>query len=149
MELHICRSDDIKLYLLYGTEVDEEAFSCLVESAESGTRTFTVCNGEWISDVNEVPSSSTDMAPSFVSKVELPWKSLSHDVIDALNSAETLKPPQRQEVVRMIVAACQRVKERPSEKEIRSIANHAVSKYPRSFGDPASGSSPVSSVGLA
>ncbi|XP_070384668.1 uncharacterized protein [Dermacentor albipictus] len=45
----MCRNEDMKVYLLDGTEVDEEAFSCLAESVESGTHTFIVCNGEWIS----------------------------------------------------------------------------------------------------
>ncbi|XP_070385753.1 uncharacterized protein [Dermacentor albipictus] len=51
VEFGMCRNEDLKVYLLDGTEVDEEAFSCLAESVESGTHTFTLCIGEWISGV--------------------------------------------------------------------------------------------------
>ncbi|XP_070384667.1 uncharacterized protein [Dermacentor albipictus] len=82
----MCRNEDMKVYLLDGTEVDEEAFSCLAESVESGTHTFIVCNGEWISGDDEVRSSSSrDLAPSFVSKVELSCKNLGQDVPDTLD----------------------------------------------------------------
>ncbi|XP_075540103.1 uncharacterized protein LOC142575012 [Dermacentor variabilis] len=98
VEFRMCRNQDMKVYLLDGTEVDEEAFSCLAESVESGTHTFTVCNGEWICDDEVRSSRSRDLAPSFVSKVALFWKNLSQDVLEALDKGAYLRPPEKQEV---------------------------------------------------
>ncbi|XP_040075642.1 uncharacterized protein LOC115316376 isoform X4 [Ixodes scapularis] len=152
IEFGICCNGDIKVHMLDGTEVDEEAFNCLNQSSEDATYTFIATTDSWVSgqqgDVTSTQHEGVDVP--FGSQVQFPWSSLSKDVMKALQEGTQLNPTDRQEVVRMAAAACQKVKARPSAREIRSAASYLVDKYPGALGDPTSCSATsVSSVGLA
>ncbi|CAN7938151.1 unnamed protein product [Ixodes hexagonus] len=127
VEFGVCRHGDIKVYLLHETEVDEEAFICLAQSSESATHTVIATTNFWVSGKykhcslqEDVPSPCHEGGEEhFASRLKLPWDSLSHDVRDVLQEGAPLSPAHRQEVVRMAAAACQKVKGRPSARDIR------------------------------
>ncbi|XP_042144134.1 uncharacterized protein LOC121834526 [Ixodes scapularis] len=51
IEFGICCNGDIKVHMLDGTEVDEEAFNCLNQSPEDATYTFIATTYSWVSGV--------------------------------------------------------------------------------------------------
>ncbi|XP_070384877.1 uncharacterized protein, partial [Dermacentor albipictus] len=81
--------------LLDGTEVDEEAFSCLAESVESGTHTFTVCNGEWISvlewslKITQAETSLGDKDAALVGLIPLVVSYFKDDLSQLVHEAST------------------------------------------------------------